>query len=146
MSSDVVHALYDVACPCFHSNTRAILSSAVLLTGPRGVGKCAAVEEVASRLGVSVVTINYRTKVETIRDVASVKTCAHIQECVTQATHASPCILHVRRFRAKPSTDGQVQNKDGAMNVASTIETCIQHCARASARASWFDHVMSHHR
>ena len=131
-ASQVKHAVYDVVCPCFRSNTRAVLSSAILLAGPRGVGKCAAVDQIASQLGVSILTINYRTQIEMPRDVANVKTCQKITECVQRALNAAPCILHIRRFHAKPSTEGQVQNKDGAMNVASTIEQCIQQCARES--------------
>jgi hypothetical protein len=135
-TSKTFNQVYDVVSPCFHSDTSAILSNAILLSGPRGVGKCATVDDLASKLGVSVMTVNYRTKIESTRDVACVKACEKLKEYILLAKKSAPCILHIRRFHAKPSTDGQVQNKDGAMNIALTVEKAIQQCARESVTSN----------
>ena len=135
-TTDTLQQLYNVARPIFHSSSHAILSSIVLLSGPRGVGKCAIVDRVASMLGVNSITVNYRTDIVDGKggDVASVKTCQKLEEIIHQTSQASPCILHIRRFHAKPSNDGQVQNNDSARNVASTIDRCINTCARTAVR------------
>jgi SpoVK/Ycf46/Vps4 family AAA+-type ATPase len=138
-TTSIVNRLYEVARPVFHSDTHAVLSSVVLLTGPRGVGKCAAVDHVASMLGVDTITLNYRTDIVAVasgRDVASVKTCQEFEAAIERAREAAPCILHIRRFHAKPSTDGQVQNNDGAMNIAATIARCIASTARDAVAKS----------
>jgi SpoVK/Ycf46/Vps4 family AAA+-type ATPase len=131
----VQRQLFHLAKPCFLSPSRSILSNLVLLCGPRGSGKCAIVESVASALGVGALTINYRLDVAagSNMDVASATTCTRIDEYVDKALDSAPCILHIRRFRARPIVEGQSQNYDGVVAVAHALERVANRCAMAAS-------------
>ncbi len=101
--------------------------ASVLIIGGRGSGKRNLVNSVGQQLGLHVHEVNCRREIlQGANDVGGRKTIKKMTEVFGQAVENSPCILHVRRFRAIAAVQGQTKNEDVLLQFVTAVRTSLE--------------------
>ncbi len=101
--------------------------ASILITGGRGSGKRRLVNSVGERLGLHVFEVNCKREIlEGASDVGGRKMAKKMIQTFTKAYENTPCILHVRRFRAVAAVQGQTKNEDTLLQFVTSIRATLE--------------------
>ena len=112
--------------------------ASVLIIGGRGSGKRNLVDSVGQQLGLHVHEVNCRREIlQGANDIGGRKTIKKMTEVFGQAVENAPCILHIRRFRAIATVQGQTKNDDVLLQFVTAVRTTLEKLHASSLMKKW---------
>ena len=127
-NQDIREQLIKLLLPQMHHLSRQKTPYAsILIIGGRGSGKRSLVDSVGQHLGLNVHEVNCRREIlQGANDIGGRKTINKMTEVFGQAVENAPCILHIRRFRAVATVQGQTKNEDVLLQFVTAVRTILE--------------------